>query len=50
MPPAKFCEGLLTLWEEELRTVYDGWIGLTGIPVRGNRMSKILAERNLKDI
>lgn len=40
MPPAKFCKGLVTLWEEELKRVCDGWVGLTGIPVRGNRMSK----------
>ena len=50
MPPAKFYQGLVTLWEEELRRVHDGWIGLTGILVRGHRMSKILAERNLKGI
>lgn len=50
MPLAKFCEGLVTFWKEKLRRVCDGWIGLMGIPVRENRMSKILAERNLKDI
>lgn len=50
MPPAKFYQGLVTLREEELERVHDGWIGLTGILLRGHRMSKILAERNLKGI
>lgn len=50
MPAAKFCEGLVTLWEAEFRKLCDGWIGQTGIQVRAIRMSKILAERNLKDI
>lgn len=41
MPPAKFYKGLVTLWEEVLRRVCDGWIGLTGVSVRGRRMSKV---------